>query len=62
MNPNLSPDDTSHDIEIHDFEISVQLLLKIQIQTEPNPAETPDTSDRVSHRIKDISIIKIEPI
>ena len=62
MNPNLSPDDTSHDIEIYDFEISVQLLLKIQIKTEQNPAETPETPDRVSHRIKDISIIRIEPI
>jgi hypothetical protein len=57
MNPNLSLDDTSHDIEI-----IVQLLLKIQIQTEPNPSETPESQGQVSHLIKDISIVKIESI
>lgn len=57
MNPNLSPDDTCHDIEI-----IVQLLLKIQIQTELNPSEIPEAPIQVSHRIKDISILKIEPI
>lgn len=56
MNPNLCPDDTSHDIEI-----IVKLLLKIQIKTELNPSETPETPIQVSHRIKDVSIIKIEP-
>ena len=57
MNPNLCPDDTCHDIEI-----IVQLLLKIQIQTELNSSEASEGPIQVSHRIKDVSIIKIDPI
>ena len=57
MNPNLFPDDTCHDIEI-----MVQLLLKIQIQTYPDRPETSDESDRMSHRVKHISIVNVEPV
>ena len=57
MNPNILSDNTSHDIEV-----IVQLLLKIQVQIEPNPSEKPEDQSNVSHWIKDVSIIKIESI
>ena len=57
MNLNIPSDNTSHDIEV-----IVQLLLKIQVQIESNPSEKPEDQSQVSHRIKDISIIKIESI
>ena len=57
MNPNILSDNTSHDIEV-----IVQLLLKIQVQIEPNPSEIPEAQSQVSHWIKDVSIIKIESI
>lgn len=57
MNPNILSDNTSHDIEV-----IVQLLLKIQVQIESNLSETSEAQSQVSHRIKDVSIIKIESI
>lgn len=57
MNLNIPSDNTSHDIEV-----IVQLLLKIQVQIESNLSETPESQNQVSHRIKDVSIIKVESI
>ena len=57
MNLNIPSDNTSHDIEV-----IVQLLLKIQVQIESNLSETSESQNQVSHRVKDVSIIKIESI
>ena len=57
MNLNIPSDNTSHDIEV-----VVQLLLKIQVQIEPNLSEKPEDQSNVSHWIKDVSIVKIESI
>ena len=57
MNTNMSPDDACHDIEI-----IIKVILKIRVQVEPIIVETPEAYDRVSHAVKNLSIVTLETV